>query len=306
MAERVDRRTFLTRTSLTVAGLSAAGLVTPRAHADADGDRGAGFAISLAQWSLHKELFAGTLENLDFAAYAKQQFGIDAVEYVNRFFMDKAKDEPYLKKMKQRADDHGVKSLLIMCDGEGMIGAPDTKQRRRAVANHHKWVDAAKQLGCHSIRVNAHSEGSRAEQQKLVADGLRRLCEYAEGRDINVLVENHGGLSADGDWLSGVMKAVDHPRIGTLPDFGNFGNYDPYKGVQQLMPWAKGVSAKSYAFNDAGEETAIDYRRMLRLVLEAGYHGHVGIEYEGSGRPAPEGIRLTKRLLERVRAELTA
>ena len=263
------------------------------------------FKISLAEWSLHKAIGAGKLENLEFPAYAKK-CGIDAVEYVNQFFKDKARDEKYLTELKKRCSDEGVTSVLIMCDGEGNLGDPDDAKRTEAVENHHKWVDAAKFLGCHSVRVNAHSEGTFEEQGKLAADGLRRLSEYAAPHKINVIVENHGGLSSNGEWLAGVMKAVDLPNCGTLPDFGNFHEYDRYKGCEELMPFAKGVSAKSHEFNAAGDEVRTDYFKMMKIVLDAGYHGYVGIEWEGDTPDEHEGIMLTKRLLERVRDKFSA
>lgn len=269
------------------------------------------FRISLAEWSLHRTLFGRKMDHLDFARAAREDYGIDAVEYVNQFFKDKATDESYLREMKERADDLDVKGLLIMIDGEGALGDPDDRKRAKAVENHHKWVDAAKYLGCHSIRVNAHSEGSFDEQMKLAADGLRRLSEYAAGHGLNVLVENHGGLSSNGQWLSGVMRQVGLPNCGTLPDFGNFRvsrdqEYDRYQGVAELMPFAKAVSAKSHDFDAQGNEIHTDYRRMMKIVVDAGYHGYVGIEYEGNKAPEPEGIRLTKALLERVRDELAS
>jgi sugar phosphate isomerase/epimerase len=268
------------------------------------------FSISLAQWSLHRALFAGTLDHLDFPKAAKRDYAIDAVEYVNAFFKEKAAPA-YVAQLKKRCDDEGVTSLLIMCDGEGALGDADDAKRAQAVENHKKWIEAAKALGCHSIRVNAQSSGSFEEQQKLAADGLRRLCEFADSHDLNVIVENHGGLSSHARWLADVIKRVDHKRAGTLPDFGNFRindkeTYDRYQGVHELMPFAKGVSAKSYAFDDHGRETTIDYARMLRVVTAAGYRGRVGIEYEGDKHPEPEGIRKTKALLERIRLDIEA
>jgi len=267
------------------------------------------FRVSLAQWSLHRALRAGELDNLDFPVVTRRDYGLDAVEYVNQFFSDKAKDQAYLGDLKKRADDNGVTNVLIMCDGEGALGDPDGAARKVAVENHYRWVDAAKYLGCHSIRVNARSQGTPDEQRELAVDGLRRLSEFAAERDINVIVENHGGISSNGEWLASVMAAVDHTRCGTLPDFGNFriadGEfYDRYQGVAELMPYAKGVSAKSHAFDEQGNETSTDYVRMMRIVLDAGYRGYVGIEYEGSELSEPDGIRATKALLERVRAEL--
>ena len=261
------------------------------------------FRISLAEWSFHQALQAKRLDNLDFAQTARG-LGLEAIEYVNVFFKDKAKDAAYLAELNRRAKDNGVFQHLIMCDAEGRLGDPDAAKRTEAVENHYKWVDAAKTLGCLTIRVNAASEGSFEEQQKLAADGLRRLSEYGAKLEINVIVENHGGLSSHGDWLAGVMKLVDHPRCGTLPDFGNFYEYDRYQGVTEMMPFAKAVSAKSHDFNERGEETQIDYRRMLKIVNDAGFHSWIGIEYEGDRLPEQEGVLKTKALLEKVRAEL--
>lgn len=262
------------------------------------------FKISLAQWSFHKALQGGQLDHLDFARVARTEFDIGAVEYVNTFFKDKATDTAYLAEMNRRARDQGVFQHLIMIDVEGRLGDPDPALRRQAVENHKKWVDAARTLGCVTIRVNAESEGPPAEQQKLVADGLRRLAEYGDSRGINIIVENHGGLSSRGDWLAGVMKRVNHPRCGTLPDFGNFTDYDRYTGVEEMLPWAKAVSAKTYDFDERGEETTIDYRRMMRLVMAAGFHSWMGIEYEGDRLGEREGVAKTKALLERIAGEL--
>ena len=252
---------------------------------------------------------------------SKENFGIDAIEYVNSFFFEKAEDKSYLREMKNRADDYGVKSLLIMCDNEGSLGDPDNQKRKKAVENHYKWHEAAKYLGCHSIRVNAYlteslhglevgdytKTGSYENQVSLAADGLRKLTEFGANLGINTIVENHGGLSSDGAWLASVMKAVDHPMCGTLPDFGNFrieGDrwYDRYKGVKELMPFAKAVSAKSHDFDSNGNETQTDFFRMMDIVIDAGYSGYVGIEYEGSGMDEMSGIKATKDLLERVKS----
>jgi L-ribulose-5-phosphate 3-epimerase len=262
------------------------------------------FKISLAQWSWHKRLFGQAEPKLDHLDFVKEahDLGINAVEYVNIFFMNKANDTKYMAEMKKRAGDLGVKSVLIMCDDEGALGDPEPQLRSQAVSNHHKWVRAAKYLGCHSIRVNAYSKGSDQEQQKLAADGLRRLSEYAAEYDINVIVENHGGLSSDGRWLTGVIKKVGLPNCGTLPDFGNFPpETDIYEAVEMLIPYAKSVSAKSYDFDEKGDETRIDYYRMMKIVLDAGYKGHVGIEYEGERLSETDGIVATKKLLEKIR-----
>ncbi len=275
------------------------------------------FKISLAEWSLHKTLFAKEFENLEFPAKAKNEFGVSAVEYVNQFFMDKAKDNAYLTELKKRADDVGVTSVLIMCDGEGEMANLNAKNRIEAVENHYKWVDAAKFLGCHSIRVNCFGIGAAEEVAKAGADGLRKLSEYAQPIGINVIVENHGGYSSNGQWLSGVMKEVGMANCGTLPDFGNFcvkrgegdrgestciEEYDRYKGVEEMMPYARGVSAKASNFDAQGNCIETDYARMLAIVKTAGYTGHIGIEYEGSVLSEAEGIKATKALLERVGA----
>ena len=268
------------------------------------------FKISLAEWSLHRALNSKKIDHLDFAAIAKNDFSINAIEYVNSFFFNHAKDNAYLIEMKNRAYDHGVKSLLIMCDNEGNLGEPEEKKRIQAVQNHYKWAEAAKFLGCHSIRVNARSFGTYDEQIKLAADGLRRLVEFGDNIEINILVENHGGLSSNGEWLSSVMKEVNHPRIGTLPDFGNFriendNWYDRYKGMEELMPYAKAVSAKSHEFDKNGDETGSDYYRMMDIVLENGYNGYVGIEYEGTKHSEMEGIRLTNKLLKKIQSSIS-
>jgi L-ribulose-5-phosphate 3-epimerase len=273
------------------------------------------FRISLAEWSFHRALFSGAMSHLDFITRARKDYGLDGVEYVNQFFMDKALDRGYLREMTSRAEGEGVRSLLIMCDSEGDLGDPAAGERARAVGNHRKWVEAAKTLGCHSVRVNARSNPDLPyeEQEKLAADGLRSLCELADPHGIGVLVENHGGLSSNGSWLAAVMKRVAHPRIGTLPDFGNFRLretpeewYDRYQGVAELMPFARAVSAKSHDFDDNGEETATDFRKMMKIVLDAGYRGYVGIEYEGETLSEAEGVEKTKALLSRVRDELSA
>ncbi len=308
MTTDVDRRDFMVGAVCCLPLLGGRWL-RPLRRRRCVGPAGEAFKISLAEWSLHKMLFGGELDNLDFPAFSREKFDIDTVEYVNQFFKDKAEDKAYLKELKQRCADHGVTSRLIMIDGEGRLGDPDDSARTQAVENHYKWIEAAKFLGCETIRVNAASEGAWDEQMERAADGLRRLCEFGAPRGINVIVENHGGLSSNAKWLTGVMKKVGMTNCGTLPDFGNFRigpgeEYDRYQGVAELMPYAKGVSAKTYGFDAAGDETTIDYVRIMRIVTGAGYHGYVGVEWEGGEPGEVEGVRLTKRLLERVRGEI--
>jgi L-ribulose-5-phosphate 3-epimerase len=305
MIQAIDRRDFIKQSAQTAATISVAAMAgDPLVAASKQL-----FKISLAQWSLHRALFKKELDNLDFARTAKLDFGVSAVEYVNQFFKDKAKDQTYLREMLKRTRDLGVVNHLIMCDGEGALGDPDGAKRQQAVENHYKWVEAAKFLGCKMIRVNAESRGGYDEQMKLAADGLRKLTEFGSQSKIAVVVENHGGLSSNGEWLAGVMKLVNHPMCGTLPDFGNFQvskdeEYDRYKGVTELMPFAKAVSAKSHDFDLRGEEIHTDYHRMMKIVLDAKYNGFVGIEYEGEKMSERDGIRATKKLLERVHQEL--
>lgn len=302
----LNRRSFSKTVLGAAAGIGAFGMMK---SAFAQNDKPL-FEISLAQWSLHKALFAKKMDNLDFAKFAKNECGIHAVEYVNQFFKDKANDAKYIAEMKSRAEGEGVKSVLIMCDGEGQLGDANLQKRQQAVENHFKWVEAAKELGCHAIRVNAASSGSYEDQIHRAADGLRALSEFGGKHDISVIVENHGGLSSNGAWLAAVMEKVDHPNCGTLPDFGNFrisGDemYNRYKGVIELMPYAKAVSAKSHDFDENGNEIHTDYLRMMKIVLDAGYHGYVGVEYEGGKVDELEGIILTRKLLEKVREQLS-
>jgi sugar phosphate isomerase/epimerase len=281
------------------------------------------FKISLAEWSLHKTIFdQKALDNLDFAATARNKYGIEAIEYVNQMFADKAKDAKYLAELNKRAADNGVFQNLIMVDGEGGMAETDKKKMNEAIENHKKWVDAAATLGCKSIRVNAFSSNpNAAEAAKAAVEGLGKLGEYGAQAGINVIVENHGGFSSNGEWLSGVMKQINKPNVGCLPDFGNFcikrenkdgdpwngkciEEYDRYKGVAEMMPFAKGVSAKSNEFDAAGNCIETDYRKMLQVVKDAGYTDYIGIEFEGT-KPEDEGIRLTKALLEKVGAEIS-
>lgn len=324
------RRQFITTSAVTAAAATGASLVVPgKAMAqDANGEAVAFpepaadakfeapygqplFKISLAQWSLNSLFHNGTVDNRDFGKYTKETFGIEAVEWVNGFFKDKGTDFGYLREMKQRCDDAGVQTLLIMVDGEGQLGHPDANERKKVVENHYKWVVASKLLGGHSIRVNAASDGNYNEQTQRAADGLYQLTEFARGFGINVIVENHGGLSSNGEWLSGVMDTVGLPECGTLPDFGNFriGNdneYDKYQGMYELMRYAKAVSAKSWNFSADGKHESFDFHRIVRIVMASGYRGHIGVEYEGSSHGKVEGVTLTQRLLESIREELTA
>lgn len=310
--------------------LAASAFAAPVVNRAAEAAKEPLFKISLAEWSLNKGMFkkagAEPVEHLDFAKIARS-VGIDGIEYVNQMFFDKAKDNAYLTEMKTRAEGEGVKGLLIMCDREGNLGDPDEAKRSATIENHLKWLDAAAFLGCHSIRVNAASNPKLPtdEQAKLAADGLHRLCVEGDKRGLFVVVENHGGTSSNGKWLTQVMKLADHSRVGILPDFGNFYTnrdtgelYNPYQGLREFMPWVKqAVSAKAYDWDTGagkfytedrreGREISLDYRRLVETVAKAGYKGYIGIEYEGQKHSEIEGIKRTKQALEEVRAELSA
>jgi len=309
----LDRRNFMLASSAIAAagttGLAIAANAVSTKAVEAPAAAPAPFKISLAQWSLHRSLRSGKITNLDFPKVSKEEFGIMGVEYVNSFFKDKAENTKYLDDLKKRCSDNGVESVLIMVDGEGGLGAADSQKRTKAVENHYKWVSAAKHLGCHSIRVNAQSAGTFSDQVNLAADGLRRLSGFAKGHNINVIVENHGGFSSNGQWLAQVIRKVDMNNCGTLPDFGNFRigkgqQYDRYNGVAALMPFAKAVSAKSHAFDENGNETQTDFQKMMQLVQDSGYQGWVGVEYEGKDLGEYDGIKATKKLLEKCFAKL--
>lgn len=279
-----------------------------------------GLEISLAEWSYHRAIETGRMDHLEFAAKAKKDFDINAVEYVNglfgskkRNFKEAGKDKKYLGEMLKRSNDAGVVNHLLMVDEEGSLAGTKEKERLKAVDNHRKWLEAAKFLGCATVRVNLHGEGDTDEKKKVSIDSLGRLGEMAAPLNLNIVVENHGSDSSKGTWLAAIMKEVNKPNVGTLPDFGNFCishpwgttqdgctlEYDRYKGISEMLPYAKGVSAKSYDFDENGEQPLINYNRMLKIVKESGFKGYIGIEFEGNTQDETEGIRKTKALLEK-------
>lgn len=288
-----SRREFLKKLGLASAGLTLAPSL------DLFAAKKKWFEISLAEWSLHKTLFNGDLKNIDFPEFTAKTFGIYGVEYVNAFFKDKATDMTYLKDLNDRAKSNGVRNVLIMIDGEGELGDADETNRQKAVSNHYKWIDAANFLGCGAIRVNAAGKGTPEEVQKRVVESLSTLADYGKKGNINVIVENHGGISSHGDWLAATLKKVGKKNCGSLPDFGNFYEYDRYQGVAELMPYAKGVSAKTHDFDAEGNDTKVDFAKMMDIVKKAKYKGYIGIEYEGSSLSEIDGIKATKALLER-------
>ena len=270
--------------------------------------------VSLAQWSLVREFYTGKLNNLDFASKSKE-LGFSGIEYVNQFFKTKAKDRSYLTLMNQSAQENEQKNLLIMIDDEGELADPNKNARKTAIENHYKWVEAANFLGCHSIRVNLSGGKEMEEAKKAGIDSLNQLAIFSKDLDINIIVENHGGFSSNGNWLSSVMKEVSHPNIGTLPDFGNFciqrgdkdtclNEYDKYKGMTELIPFAKGLSAKSYSFDNEGNETTIDFGKMIKIAHQGNYNGYIGVEFEGTNLSSEVGIVKTRELLEKLINEI--
>jgi sugar phosphate isomerase/epimerase len=318
----MKRRNFIQRTAQASAALSVLGLYacknTEKGKHVLEAvveDPSLFFKISLAQWSLHRALKGGTMDNLEFASKSRS-FGCEGLEYVSQFFKDKAKDFEYLKEMNSRADADGQQNVLIMIDQEGNLADAKTESRLKAIENHYKWVEAAHFLGCHAIRVNLGGGVDKADAVKAGVDSLTRLSDFAKGSNINVLVENHGGFSSNGVWMTEVFSQIKNKNCGTLPDFGNFciqkdenrvclEEYDRYKGMAELLPFAKAISAKSYNFDANGDETLIDYLRVMKMVKESGYTGFVGVEYEGSNVPEEEGIKLTRDLLIKVGKQLS-
>ena len=258
------------------------------------------YKISLAEWSLHRALGKGTISNLDFPRITKKTYGLDAVEYVSTFFKGKGEDTAYLTALKDSCNKYGVKSLLIMVDSEGSLADTSKAARTKAVENHYKWVKAAKFLGCHSIRVNAAGRGTMGQMQAAAIDGLGRLSEYAAGFGINVIVENHGGNSSIAKWLVEIMKTINKPNCGVLPDLGNFYEYDRYKGVTEMMPYAKGVSGKTLEFDAEGNETRVDFAKMMKIISDSKYTGYIDVEYEGNTLSEDEGIKASIVLINKV------
>jgi len=261
--------------------------------------QGPRFKISLAEWSFHRALMKGEMTNLDFPRIAKS-YGLDAVEYVSTFFRGKGEDMQYLTQLKDSCNKYGVKSLLIMVDGEGNLADTSASARQKSVENHYKWVKAAQFLGCHSIRVNARGQGTMGQMQAAAIDALTKLSDYAAKYNINVIVENHGGNSSIGKWLAEIMKTVNRPNCGTLPDLGNFYEYDRYQGVKDMMPYAKGVSGKTHDFDENGNETVIDYAKMMKIIADSGYKGYIDVEYEGNKLSEDQGVKASIALVKKV------
>lgn len=308
-----SRRNFLTKSALGLAAATLAGRTASAAHHQSKGDahHDTWFDISLAQWSDHQDYWSGQKDKMRFAEITKRDYGINAVEYVNQFYMD-GFSPAVTAELKRVSEGEGVKNVLIMCDRCGLLGDPDPQKQTASVEAHLPWLEAAQTLGCHAIRVNAHTDKSESYGTQLdrCADGLRRLCEKGDEYGLHVLVEPHGGLSSNGAWLAALMDLVGHPRVGTLPDFGNYGSkregweYDIYLGTAQSMPYAKGISAKTFNFDENGEESTLDFRRLMQIVKDHGFTGYVGVEFEGKQMDPAIGIAATRDLLVKLGGRL--
>ncbi len=280
------------------------------------------YKLSLAQWSIHRMINEDGVDPYKFAEMANE-WGFEGLEYVSQLYYPELEKENFseaamaifVEKCKAESEKYGLENLLIMVDGQGNLAAEDENERKEAAEKHHKWVDAAAALGCHSIRVNLSGTMDLDLWTDASVDGLTQLCAYAKDKNINVIVENHGGPSSNAEWLAEVIEKVGMENCGTLPDFGNFcikredgsyyeskcvEEYDRYKGIEELMPYAKGVSGKSYNFDEEGKETTIDFARMIKIVKDSGYTGFIDVEYEGNELSEEEGILATKRLLEEL------
>ncbi|NOW97494.1 sugar phosphate isomerase/epimerase [Mucilaginibacter sp. SG564] len=328
----LNRRDFITRTAMGAAGISIAAAIPDFLYAKTENtDKELFFKLALSQFSLASQFWSKKLDPLDFPMKTKTAFGIEGLDYCSMFFADKAKDNTFLNELKKRSADNGCYNLRIMVDGEGVLGHLDTAERTKAIENHYKWIDAAALLGCPMIRVNVEGDGAPEEVSKAAADSLAKLIAYGSKSKIDVIVENHVGISCNGGWLAGVMKSVNDKHCGTLADFGNFcinrtkpeaqtidaymktkclEEYDRYKGITELMPYAKGVHAKSHTFDAAGNDTETDFYKMFSIIKKSGFNGWVSIEYEGGlfKMYAPQsnyldddaGVLATKKLVEKA------
>ena len=330
----MKRRNFITKTSVAGLSVSLLGTYACKGIKKVENANAAEveavtvvepfFKLSLAQWSIHRMINNDGVNPYSFAEKAKN-WGFEGLEYVSQLYNPELSDAEYsteamaafVDKSNSEAKKYGMKNLLIMIDGQGNLAASDEAERNETVEKHKRWVDAAAAMGCHSIRVNLNGSSEPEEWKKSSVDGLTKLATYAKGKNINIIVENHGGLSSNGELHAAVMKMVNMDNCGSLPDFGNFCitrkpdgggcdvEYDKYKGVKELMPYAKAVSAKSNVFDAEGNERNIDYVKMLQMVKNQGYTGYIGVEFEGSELDEEAGIIATKELLIKAAKEVS-
>jgi len=269
----------------------------------AEEKKGPWLKISLQQYSFASMFRSKELDPLDYPKFAVDQTGIKALEYFNGFFEDKIDSASFLTELKKRGQDLGVKNQLILCRSDLALDAADADERKKAAAVLARWGEFAKELGCHSIRVDCRSKGDREEVKKQAVDGLHQLCDLLKPMKVNAIVENHGNWSSKGDWVKEVMESVKRDNCGTLPDFGNFKGYDKYQGVKDMLPWAKAICAKVHVIKEDGEAAHTDFHRMLKIVKDGGFKGYIGIEFEG-GKNSVAGVMGTKKLIEKTLKKL--
>lgn len=256
--------------------------------------------FAVQQYSFNRQLKDGSLDLLDFPKTVVEGTGIEALEYFNGHMMERAGDRKFFKELKRRCADVGAVSTLMLCKAENALDSPEASVRAKSVEEYKPWLEATKFLGGTAIRVDTRSGGDAEAQKGYAVEGLRSLSDVAGSMEMDVVVENHGGHSGNGAWVASVMEAVDRENVGTLPDFQNFKEYDPYLGVEEMMPWAKFVCAKAKGFDADGNEVNVDYHRMIKIVKDAGFRGYCGIEFEGHEMDPVEGINMTKALILRV------
>jgi sugar phosphate isomerase/epimerase len=326
-----SRRTFIKTSSI---GIAAAGIAsaTPSILKAGVIKKEMPFKLALSQFSLASQFWTKQLDPLDFPRKTIETFGITGLDYCSMFFADKAKDTSFLNELKKRSMDNGCYNLRIMVDGEGVLGDLNKDVRTKAIENHYKWIDAAATLGCAMIRVNVEGEGGDPKEvSKAAIESLNTLIDYGKKVNVDVIVENHIGISCNGAWLADVMKELNNPHCGTLADFGNFcinrtkpptndiagwmqtkclEEYNRYKGITELMPYAKGVHAKTHVFDANGNDTETDFAKMFKIITDSGFKGWVSVEYEGGlfkmytkddkYLDNDAGVLATKKLIEKV------
>ena len=285
----MNRRNFLEQSAV----LGAGGLLTPlvmKASEKIISSEQIKDDISLAQWALVDEVKSGKWKNLDFPRIAREDFGLNGIEFVNTLF--ETPTEGYLKKLKQNAVSYNVTMVLIMVDDEGDGCEPTKEARKQFEINHRKWVDIANYLGCKAIRTNCRGPQNVDKQEALkwATESYHMLLEYAIPAKIDVVIENHGGVSNDPDWMVSLMKKVNNPHFGTYPDWRKPApDFDNYVYLQKTLPYAKGMSYR----NQPTEELTA---KMIRLSKEGGYHGWYGIESTGRDE-IKKGTELLKKYL---------
>ena len=294
--------------------------------------------ISLQCYSFASSLFTKKMNIIDFPKIVREDFNIDAAEYWNRPMVEKRRDSNFIRELNKRTNDYGLENTFMLVDlinfqtGESKsLCSRDKIERNFAIEEHKEWIEFSKAIGCKGIRVNLWSDNmTRSEVKSISQDSLGELLEFSNKINMSIVIENHGGYTSDAKWLIDLIKSINHPKLGTLPDFGTrnfcikrapktesgiFGSqcvdqYDKYKGVKEMLPYAKGISAKSHTFNNDGEEMSTDYKKMINLIKASGFNDYIAIEYEGAimalyakGNSkflsSHEGILATKKLIEK-------